>query len=376
MKIGFEAKRIFHNTTGLGNYSRDLVRVLSEFYPDNQYYLYNPKPKKVHRLRLRENMFEVLPKTKFWKFFSSLWRQKAVSKQIKSDEIEIFHGLSGELPKGLDNSIKKVVTIHDLIFERYPELYSFIDRKIHFQKFKYACQVADIVIAISEQTKNDIIEFLGVDPKKIRVVYQGCHNIFKTEITKSRREDVLKKYKLPTEFILNVGTIEKRKNALTIVKAVKDIDINLVIVGRKTAYFKEIETYIKANNLGHKIYFLEGLTLEELASLYQQAILSIYPSIFEGFGIPILESIFSKTPVITTKSGVFPEAGGECSIYLENPLDEKEMKTAIEDLLFNEEKRTQIVEKSLEFVQKFTDEKIAKNLIQIYKTCNYEYIKT
>ncbi len=367
MKIGYEAKRVFHNTTGLGNYSRDLVRIMSEFYPDNQYFLYNPKPKKVNRLQLKNNMVEVLPTSKFWKIFSSIWRQKAVSKQIIKDEIEIFHGLSGELPKGLEKStVKKIVTIHDLIFVRYPNLYSFFDRKIHFQKFKYACEVADVVIAISEQTKKDIIEFLGINPKKIKVIYQGCHNIFKTEIPQNERDLVLKKYNLPKDFILNVGTIQTRKNALTIVKAIKNIDTNLVIVGRKTAYFKEIEEYIRNNNLEHKVFVLEGLSLEEIASLYQQAIISVYPSIFEGFGIPILESIFSRTPVITTKSGVFPEAGGDFSVYLENPLDENEMKNTIEDLLHNEQKQNEMTTKSLEFAQKFTDEKIAKNIMEIY----------
>lgn len=367
LKIGYEAKRIFHNTTGLGNYGRDLVQILSKFYPDNQYYLYNPKPKKVNRLQLSENMIEILPEAFLWKKLSSVWRQKPVSKQIIEDQINIFHGLSGEIPRGLDKTnIKTVVTIHDLIFERYPELYSYIDRKIHFKKFQYACKKANTVIAISEQTKKDIIRFLKIDASKIEVVYQGCHQVFKEQIKQPFINSVLKKYNLPTDFIINVGTIQQRKNALTIVKAVKNINTNLVIVGGKTKYYEVIKNYIDQHKLGNKIFFLEGLTLKEIASLYRQAKISVYPSIFEGFGIPIIESMFCKTPVITSSGGVFPEAGGNHSVYLKNPLDEKEMKIAIEDLLSSEEKRTKIAKKGFEFVQKFNDEVIAKNIMNVY----------
>lgn len=367
MRISYDAKRIFHNATGLGNYGRDLVRILSKLYPDNEYVLYNPKPKKVHRLELSSNMTEVLPNSKFWRKFSSIWRQKPISKQIISDNINIHHGLSGELPRGLPPTIKKVVTIHDLIFVRFPHLYSFFDRKIHFAKFKYACTVADKVIAISEQTKQDIIDFLKIDASKIEVIYQGCHNVFKEVINLEERETVLKKYNLPKNFILNVGTIEERKNALTIVKAIKNIDTNLVIVGRKTNYYQKIRTFIDKNSLQNRVFFLEGLTLREIASLYQSALLTVYPSIFEGFGIPIIESLYSKTPVITTQGGVFPEAGGEHSVYLQNPLGENEMKTVIEDLLSSEEKRTEIAQKGFEFVQKFDDKQIAENVINLYK---------
>lgn len=365
MRIGYDAKRIFHNTTGLGNYSRDLIRVLATHYPKNEYFLYNPKPKKVNRLALSENIKEVLPETKFWKKFSSIWRQKAISKQITDDNIEIYHGLSGELPIGLSSGVKKIVTIHDLIFVRYPKLYSFFDRKIHFQKFKYACTIADKVVAISEQTKNDIVEFLKIDASKIEVIYQGCHNIFKERASEDFKKELLKRYNLPDNFILNVGTIEERKNALLIIQAVKNIDTTLVIVGRKTTYYDKIESFIKENSLESKVIFLEGLTLEELSALYQKAQVFVYPSIFEGFGIPIIEALYSKTPVITSKGGVFPEAGGENSVYV-NSNNVNELINAIESLLSSEEKRTEIAQKGFEFAQKFNDEQIAENYMNLY----------
>src|SRR5690554_1450738 len=246
MKIGFDAKRFFHNNTGLGNYSRDLVRILSGHFPENEYFLYNTKPNKQRSSLLNDqNTFEKLPTSFFGKKLKSLWRMFWVKKQIQEDSIDIFHGLSGEIPIGLPKNVKSVVTIHDLIFMRYPNLYSFFDRKIHFWKFRYAAKKADYVIAISEQTKQDIIKYLKITPEKIKVVYQGCSNVFKENFSSEEKEFVRKKLNLPSEFVLNVGTIEERKNALTIVKAIKDLDIKLVLVGRKTKYYEQIEKYVQ-----------------------------------------------------------------------------------------------------------------------------------
>ena len=303
MILGFDAKRFFHNKTGLGNYSRDLIRILAHYYPENTYLLYNPKPKKINRIEIDGKIIiEKLPIKNSNKKFTSLWRLFNVTSQIKADKVAVFHGLSGEIPIGLNKSgIKTVVTIHDLIFMRYPELYTFFDRKIHYYKFKYAANKADLVIAISEQTKKDIVKYLKIKPEKIKVIYQGCSPVFKAEISKEFLEITRTKYNLPLNFILNVGTIEKRKNILSAIKAIKNIDIQLVIIGKKTAYYNEISNYISENKLEDKIIFLENVALTELSAIYKMAQIFIYPSIFEGFGIPIIEALYSQTPVITTK---------------------------------------------------------------------------
>lgn len=367
MILGFDAKRFFHNKTGLGNYSRDLIRILAQYYPENSYLLYNPKPKKIDRIPIdRKIIIEHLPETKKDRKLSSLWRLFSVCSQIKKDKVEIYHGLSGEIPIGLNNSgIKTVVTIHDLIFMRYPNLYSYFDRKIHYYKFKYAANKADLVIAISEQTKTDIVTYLKINPDKIKVIYQGCAPVFKEDIPSEFIELTREKYQLPPNFFLNVGTIEKRKNVLSVIKAIKEIDTQLVIIGKKTVYFSEINTYILENNLQNKVIFLENVELKELASIYRMATVFIYPSVFEGFGIPIIEALYSKTPVITSKGGCFSEAGGENSIYID-PLNPEELRIELSELLVNSEKRVVMQQKGFEFVQKFNDEIIAQNWIETY----------
>lgn len=367
MNIGFEAKRVFHNKTGLGNYSRDLTRLLSQYFPENNYYLYNPKATKENLFSANNiNVFEKKPSTSFYTKFYNLWRQKGVTADLVKDKITVFHGLSGEIPRGLKAlNIKSVVTIHDLIFMRFPNLYSYFDRKIHFYKFKKAAQEADLVIAISEQTKKDIIEYLKIDTSKIKVVYQGCHAAFKQTFSNEEQKNLVSKYNLPEEFILNVGTIETRKNILLAVKAIKNINTCLVIIGNETPYANEVKNYIKENNLEHKVRFLKGLNINELAIVYQLAKIFVYPSLYEGFGIPIIEALYSKTPVITTRGGVFPEAGGPNSIYID-PTSVDEMEKAILKLLQNDNLREEITRKGWEFVQKFNDKNIALEINHLY----------
>ena len=367
MILGFDAKRFFHNKTGLGNYSRDLIRILAHYYPENTYLLYNPKPKKINRIEIDGKIIiEKLPIKNSNKKFTSLWRLFNITSQIKADKVAVFHGLSGEIPIGLNKSgTKTVVTIHDLIFMRYPELYTFFDRKIHYYKFKYAANKADLVIAISEQTKKDIVEYLKIKPEKIKVIYQGCSPVFKAEISKEFIEITRTKYNLPSNFILNVGTIEKRKNILSAIKAIKNIDVQLVIIGKKTAYYNEISNYISENKLEDKIIFLENVALKELAAIYRMAQIFIYPSIFEGFGIPIIEALYSRTPVITTKGGCFEEAGGKDSIYVDS-LNVIEIRNEIYNLLNNPEKQESMKIKGFNFVQQFNDDVIATSLMNTY----------
>lgn len=368
MNIGYEAKRIFHNQTGLGNYGRDLVRTLSEYHPENNYYLYNPKA--AHRELFkssRDNVIERQPQSRFNRMFYNLWRLRNMVGDLRKDNIQLFHGLSGELPLGLQRQgIKSVVTIHDLIFVRYPALYHAIDRTIYFHKFKHAVQHADRIIAISEQTKRDIVEFLGADERKIGVVYQGCHPAFKQRYTDAEKQAVRENYKLPTDFILNVGTIETRKNALAIIKAIKPLDVHLVIAGKATPYLNELKAYIEAHQLSPNVTFVHGASIDELAKIYQSARLFVYPSLFEGFGIPIVEALYSGVPVITSNVGCFPEAGGPNSKYV-SPRNIDEISQTISAVLGDSALRSVMIDGGLDYARRFDDEHIASQVMHLYR---------
>lgn len=362
MKIAFDAKRFFHNTSGLGNYSRDLVRILSEYEPENEYLLLNKNKSERGKDILERPNVHFIETSK-----GNFSRQLKMGKDAQKQGADIFHGLSGELPLKWDpKPIKKVVTIHDLIFVRYPQYYSFFDRKIHFWKFKKAADTADKIVAISEQTKKDIIQYLKVPETKIEVIYQGCHHAFKEQQSPELMKAVKEKFKLPERFVLNVGTIEDRKNLLNVVKAINGTEIPLVVVGRKTGYCQKIERFLKRNKMEKQVLFLEGVSMDELACLYKLADIFVYPSFFEGFGIPVIEALFSKTVVVTSNTSCLPEAGGKDSVYV-NPENDLDIRAKLKFLWENESERKRREEKGFEFVQKFNDESIAKELMNFYQ---------
>jgi len=364
MRIGFDAKRAFLNRSGLGNYSRNTLNALHQFSPNNRFVLFTPEIKNT----LFENytQFEVYsPNNSITKLFRSFWRNRLVSKLLKNKKIEIFHGLSNELPWGIHKTnIPSVVTIHDLIFIRFPEFYKAIDRKIYFNKVKYACSSANKIIAISEQTKKDIIRFFHVDAGKIEVIYQSVSPAF---FENEKDENLYSKYNLKKQFILTVGTHEPRKNQLTVLKAIHSnkIDIQIVFVGKPTSYTKKISDYIAANSMETQVIFLDNISENDLAGLFRLARLSVYISFFEGFGLPVIESMACGCPVITSSVSCMPETAGGAAILCA-PGDYEELGKQIRFLLTNEDARNQLIKKGNKRAQHFHPLLFSKKMISLY----------
>lgn len=367
LNIGFDAKRAFFNRSGLGNYSRNTINLLQKYYPEHNYYLYSPKSSN-ELFNFEDKNFTI--RTKNDKFTpSSYWRSFTLSKVIQKDNVQIFHGLSNELPFTISKSkTKSIVTIHDLIFLRYPELYKSIDRKIYNNKFRKSCENATKIIAISNQTKSDIIEYFKIPEEKVKVLYQTCNSTFYTKQNEAELINVREKYKLPANYILYVGTIEERKNLLNIIKAINNskIDIPLIAVGRKTKYLNEIEEYINKNNITRKLQVLSGVENSELPAIYQMAEMLVYPSTFEGFGLPIIEALYSGIPVITSKGGCFPEAGGKGALYID-PKNIDEIGEAINSILGNNNLKKSLVEQGNLHVQNFDEKVVTENLMKVYE---------
>lgn len=365
MRIGFDAKRAISNFTGLGNYSRFIISNLMKYYPENIYKLFIPKlPEDDNRETERKN--EAI--YSFKKGYVPFWRTMGIVKNIKKEHLDIYHGLSNELPFRINRiGIKTVVTIHDLIFLRYPQFYSLIDRIIYNTKAKYACKVADRIIAVSECTKRDIVQYYNINPGKIDVVYQGCFPIFKQSADTLKKKEVRHNYNLPSKYLLSVGSIEPRKNILLIVKALRQIpDIHFVAVGRQREYAQEVLQYATANNLSDRVHLISDVPLTDMPAIMQQAEIFIYPSLYEGFGIPIIEAINSGIPVIGATGSCLEESGGPNTIYI-NPLDENELAEQIVKVLNDSTLRKTMIEEGKKYVQRFSDEKCTASLMNVYK---------
>jgi glycosyltransferase involved in cell wall biosynthesis len=370
LSLGFDAKRALFNSSGLGNYSRNLLNALEENYPDNNYLLFTPVLKN-RRLLAHDDRFRIIgPGNAFFRFFSSIWRTKYITGDIKRERPDIYHGLSHELPYGIENTgVKSVLTVHDLIFIRYPELYRWLDRKIYTRKLVHACRAADRIVAISNQTMEDLVKLLGVPPGKISVIYQGCNPIFREQPSVEEEERIRIKYSLPERYLLYVGTVEERKNLLGVIKALheKKLDMPLVAVGRKVKeYSGKIFDYIRHNNITN-VTFLEGIDNTDLPVIYRKAECFVYPSFVEGFGIPLVEALVSGTPVITTRGGCFPEAAGPGSVYVD-PHDTGSIGDAIERVIGDKALREAMIKTGLEYSDRFRDEIIAKDYMNLYRS--------
>ena len=380
MRIAFDAKRAFHNGTGLGHYSRTLLHSLANAFPQYQYYLLNPKPASLFSIT-GPNLHEINPPAHLPAFLRGYWRTKSCVSQLAKEGIQLYHGLSHEIPVGLPKKrIASVVTMHDLIFERYPHQYRWIDRKIYRAKFKYALQHADRVIAISEQTKQDLIEFYQAEPAKIRVCYQSCNTAFAVPIEEAEKKRIQNKYNLPAHFLLSVGSIIERKNLLSICQAMalqkKEDRLPLVVIGNGSAYKLRVKSFIQREGLEKEVIFLSEqpgikndpsfLTAIDLPAIYQCASALLYPSTFEGFGIPVLEGLFSRIPVLTSNQSCLPEAGGPGAFYVD-PYKPEQIVEQLHLITTDKEFVAKKIELGRQHAQQFSPLETATSVMNVYK---------
>lgn len=320
MKIGFDAKRYYHNHTGLGNYSRTLVDALQRLYPENDYVLYDEK---------------------------SIRRTLNLGMKSAADRCDIYHGLSNELPFDIhwrdtskpfttkQHTPVSVVTIHDVCWRTYPDMYHYIDRKIYDWKYGSSCRRADKVIAISESTKQDVMRFYGVPENRIEVIYQPVGAQYYTlmpgdeadrRIRQAITEGILPQSMLDRPYFLQVGAINSRKNLLSVVKAMTPMLVGktpadrplLIAVGKGREYEQEVRQYIAQHNMTDDVIIVSGIKDQQLLqALYRRALCMVYPSFYEGFGLPVVEAQLQECPVITSTVSCLPEAANGTAMLVD-----------------------------------------------------------
>ncbi len=351
MRVGYDAKRFLFNKTGLGNYSRTLIEHVSKLIT---VILYSPeKSKKTidHQL-ITPSITPIL-----WRFWRVIFR-------FKQDGLNLYHGLSGELPLGIHwlKQTKSIVTIHDVIFKLYPSHYSFIDRLIYRFKTWYAIHFSEHIIAISQSTQKDIEKYYKIDARKISVLYQAAQSIF--------YENTPKKKTQKNPYYLFVSSISPRKNLMLLIEAYNLLDEKqrkkVIVVGSGKAHLRACQKQIKDYGLNAYFEFKEVHAIKDLKAFYLGAEIFIYPSIYEGFGIPILEAMLCKTPVITSNCSSMPEVAEDHAFYID-PLDAQSLKTQIQYIENNPDMVKEKVLKAYELAhQKYNPEKLAGQLVNLY----------
>ena len=361
MNIGIEAKRIFNNNTGLGVYGRNLLKGLISNQEVSKVYLYSPS----NNLKLnfeQKKTITIFPNL-FFSFFKSIWRSIFLGWYI-SKKVDVFHGISGELPFFIPKNTKKIVTIHDVLFMRFPEDFSFWDRWIHFYKFKRAAQISDQIITVSEASSEDIQKYFKIQPHKIHVI-PNAFSETKNEISKT--VDIEN-----SPFVVCISSYLSRKNQLQIVNVFLETaqkhDLNLVLVGkRKGEYFKKVKEVVLNSNFSNRIIFKEDLHDDEMVTLYQNAHFAVYPSLYEGFGLPILEALVNHCPILVNDFRAAREISENLPVFFDtndfNDLKEKWF-WMIENNQFQKEKIKMHIDHLL---KRYSIEEIASKTIEIYQ---------
>ncbi len=375
MNIGFDAKRAFHNFRGLGNYSRNLIQGLSTSYPNNHYVAFTPNFKDERAIAWQKNMPDlatVKPSGFVSEKIPALWRSQFMLKDLLANEIDLYHGLHHELPAGIRKSgIKSIVTVHDVLFLRFPQFHSKVNRIIYKRKLQLSCEAANIVIAISEQTKQDLIHFLHVPAEKIHVVYQSCDAAFFEPISAEQISATKQRYQLPEKYLLYVGALTPSKNLEKLLEAYYKLqkerpDVELVLAGigglEKTLKQQSVDW-----NIAEKLHFPGFIDNVDLPSLFKGAKVFVYPSLFEGFGIPIIEALASGVPVITSTDSCFAEAGGPGSKYV-NPQDVDALFDEMKNVIGSASLQEEMVLQGKGYVGQFYPVKVVENVMSVYNS--------
>ena len=368
MHIGFDAKRLFHNFTGLGNYSRTLVANLKRSYPQTRITLFTPKGKHNDRT---EPFFDS-ETYQLCEGGGSAWRTWSIYKDINRNAPDIFHGLSHQIPFSSDKlECKTIVTIHDLIHKIRPKDFPRIDRMIYERKCKYACANANRIIAISASTREDIIRTFKVDPERIEVIHQSCDVQFSEPIKQVKVDEAVSLLSLPSEFFLYVGSIVPRKNLLKLVEALplipEDKRQPLLVMGSGRKYMGRVVKYLEKNKLGEWVHFLGDVPFDLFPAIYSKATALVYPSLYEGWGLPVVEALSVGIPVITSNTSSMPEAGGNVSRYVDPQSSEEIAEAMIEATATGHGTEQEIAARKLHAAQ-FGSSTTARQLYKLYET--------
>ena len=371
MTIGYDAKRLFHNNSGLGNYARALVDNLRTYHPDVETILYTPTAPKDYKSLHWSNRIAVPELTP-----GPLWRSYVVTHQLKTDKVDLYHGLSNELPFNIRRGkVKSIVTVHDLIFKAFPETYPLLDRTIYDYKTKTACRNADHIIAVSEHTKSDIIRHYGTAPEKITVINPNISPLisFKKrleEYSKVGTESSAWHKAYPLPYLLALGTVEARKNFVQVVEAIARLSESerpmLVLAGRASTGLEQL--LLRAEELGVSDYVkaLGFVNSIDLAILLGRAEALVYPSRYEGFGMPVAEALLGGIPVITSTTSSLPEASGGHALHVD-PDDIDGMAAAIQSILTDHEATKARVNAGRAYAERaYSPRRLTNQLVELY----------
>jgi len=373
MIIGIDIRVIGKKCTGDEVYFFNLVKNLAAIDKANKYFLFTDRDqekdsdlaREIEKLELGSN-FKIIFLNSPNRFWWNLW---ALPNYLRQNPVDIFH-TQYIAPFWLPKNIKLVLTIHDISFNFFPKYIKKSDLFFLKTLLPRSIRRADKIITVSQSEQEQIINFYKIQPEKIDFVYNGVdYENFAKEFSEEEKEKVRQKYNLPQKFLLYIGTFQPRKNIPVLIKAIKSLDIKLILAGNRNArnFDKKINEVIEKNNFQNKVIFPGWIDEEDKPALLQIADCFVFPSLYEGFGIPIVEAMAAGTPVISSNKTSLPEVGKDGALFCD-PKNTDEFSKRIYQAIADENLKADIIKRGSEIAKLYSWQKTAEKTLNMYKS--------
>ena len=365
-----------HRKAGLGSYARELATHLAAGDPGNTYSLFhydrNPPaalPEPLNRLALRTVALSARP----WRLSVAARHLAGLPMDATFPDVDLFHATEHLLPPL--RRIRTVFTFHDAIYALFPQFHLPMNRLFLGLMMPRFLPRASAVVTISECSKRDAVRLYGLDPDRLQVIYEGVDPRFQPNAGPDRRLRLRQTYALPEQYVLYVGTIEPRKNLVALLDAYAALlqsptpglqSCGLVIVGRKGWLYQGFFQRLKQLGLEGRVILPGYVADEDLPVLYGAADLFAFPSLYEGFGLPVLEAMACGTPVVCADASSLPEIAGDAALLVP-PTDVKALAGAMERLISDAELRRELRGRGLVQASRFTWERTATQTLGVYE---------
>jgi glycosyltransferase involved in cell wall biosynthesis len=368
MRIGMDTRILSWSGSGPWRYLCNLLKELARIDQDNEYFLFSDKNESASGIAW-SNMKKIMIRSCFKGHVADpVWNNMLLPVALRRNRIDIFHSPYNILP--LVKICPSIVTIHDVAFEIYPEDFPIADR-VYLKMFTcLAAEAADIVIVPSTHVGMNVAQIYKIPESKVRVIYEAADEIFRPMDKQEAKERIAQEYGIENDFILYVGFVRPRRNVLTLLKAFHrlrkqyNLRHKLIIVGKNLGSI-DFLNFVKSDQEKELIHF-NYIPDKDLPLLYNAAEIFVYPSLYEGFGLPLVEAMACGTPIVASNSPPMPEIVGDAGLFVD-PLDVSQMAQTIYEVLADENLRSNLREKSLKRSLLFTWKKTAEKTSSLYK---------
>lgn len=370
MRIAFDATAIPANRAGAGIYIFSLVKALAAVDRDNEYRVF-VKPEHEAELGVLGSNFKTMSVPALSAPRRLAWEQTALPQAVRRFKADVLHSPHYTTPLALGGGCRRVVTFHDMTYLLMPELHSRFHRRFFPPMMWAAARQADRLIAVSESTRQDVLRLLGPDPSKVVTVLEAAGPVFRP-VAPAEVLDVCTRYGLPPgRFLLYVGVLEPRKNVPMLLHAFAKIavqfpEVPLVIAGKKGWMYDAIFAELTALGLADRVVFTGYVPEEDLPRLYGGARAFVYPSLYEGFGLPVLEAMQCGAPVITTDISSMPEVAGKAALLVK-PDDINGLAEALARVLSDDALAADLKQRGLARAAEFSWESAARETRAVYQ---------